>query len=143
MVDLAAACHQIQEFAIGPICMAELAEFIEVGSVLLISLVLLGARWVLYEKAGVAGWASLIPIYSSIKRSEIAGRPPWWGLLFYVPFLNIVFTLIVDLSLAKRFEHGLLFGLGVFVLPLLTVPYMAFSEDAYVERPSEATLTDL
>jgi len=143
MVDLAAACHQIQKSATTRPYMVAIAELLFGAGVLLISLVLLGARWVLYEKAGVAGWASLIPIYSSIKRSEIAGRPPWWGLLFYVPFLNIVFTLIVDVSLAKRFEHGLLFGLGVFVLPLLTLPYMAFSEDAYVERPSEATLTDL
>ena len=81
--------------------MAATAELLLGGGVLLVSLVLLVARWVLYEKAGVAGWASLIPIYSSVKRSEIAGRPPWWGLLFYVPFVNIVFTLIVDLSLAS------------------------------------------
>jgi hypothetical protein len=46
-----------------------LAEFIEFSRLLLVSLVLLVARWVLYGKAGVAGWASLIPIYSSIKRS--------------------------------------------------------------------------
>ena len=123
--------------------MVEMTDLLLGGGVVLVSLLMLVARWVLYEKAGVAGWASLIPIYSSIKRSEIAGRPPWWGLLFYVPFLNIVFTLIVDLSLAKRFGHGLLFGLGVFVLPLLTLPYIAFSGDEYAVRPSEATLTDL
>jgi hypothetical protein len=52
-------------------------------------------------------------------------------------------TLVVDLSLAMRFEHGLLFGLGVFILPLLRIPYMAFSEDVCAERPSQATLSDL
>jgi hypothetical protein len=40
----------------------ETTEFLIGGSVLLVSLVLLVARWLLYEKAGVAGWASPIPI---------------------------------------------------------------------------------
>jgi hypothetical protein len=53
--------------------MVAISELLLGGGMLLISLVLPGARWVLYEKACVADWASLIPIYSSIKRSEIAG----------------------------------------------------------------------
>jgi hypothetical protein len=56
--------------------------------------------------------------------------------------VNVLFALVVDLSLARRFGHGLLFGLGVVVLPLLTVPYMAFSGDEYEVRPSGASLTD-
>ena len=57
-----APCQQLREFAIGVVCVVETTEFLIGGSVLLVSLVLLVARWLLYEKAGVAGWASPIPI---------------------------------------------------------------------------------
>lgn len=56
-------------------------ELLAGDGTLLPILELLVARWVLCEKAGVAGWASLIPIYSSVEWSEIAGRPAWWGLV--------------------------------------------------------------
>ena len=40
--------------------------------------------WKIFVKAGKPGWASIIPIYSSLVQLEILGRPWWWLLLLFV-----------------------------------------------------------
>jgi hypothetical protein len=56
--------------------------------------------WRIYEKAGKPGWASIIPIYNILVQLEILGRPWWWLLLMFVPFVNIVIGIIIIFDLA-------------------------------------------
>ena len=45
--------------------------------------------WKLFEKAGIAGWKSLIPFYSEfIVMKEIVGKPTWWFIYLIIPVVN-------------------------------------------------------
>src|SRR5688500_12653581 len=43
--------------------------------------------WILFEKAGQPGWAAIIPFYSTLIMLRIAGRPEWWLLGMFIPFV--------------------------------------------------------
>ena len=60
--------------------LAFLAIFAVLGLVL--SLVTIAGVWATFNKAGIAGWKSLIPIYNQVLLLQIANKPTWWLLLF-------------------------------------------------------------
>jgi uncharacterized membrane protein YhaH (DUF805 family) len=41
---------------------------------------------------------------------EIVGRPGWWLILFLIPFVNLVISIIVAIDLAKSFGKDTLYG---------------------------------
>ncbi len=89
------------------------------------------AGWVIFEKAGEAGWKILIPIYSTLVLLKIVGRDWWWILLLLIPIVNIVVWFIVAVDLSKSFGNGTGFGVGLFFLPFLFGLVLAFSADTY------------
>ena len=94
-------------------------------------LVLIGT-WKIYTKAGQPGWASIIPIYNIVVLLQIARKPGWWVLLLlFVPVVNFILMLVVDISLAKQFGKGAGFGLGLFFLPLIFYPALGFGRAEY------------
>ena len=68
---------------------------------LLLGIFVLVALWKVYVKAGKPGWAAIIPIYNILVLLEIVGKPWWWLLLMFIPFVNIVIMVIVYIELAK------------------------------------------
>ena len=72
--------------------------------------------WKVFEKAGKPGWGAIIPIYNIILLLEIVGKPIWWIVLFLIPCVNIVASLLVFLDLAKCFGKGAGFGIGLWLL---------------------------
>jgi hypothetical protein len=98
------------------------------GLVLLLFLV---TFWKIFEKAGEAGWKSLIPIYNVFIMLKIAGKPWWWFLLFLIPVVNIIFNLLWCLALAQKFGKSQLFGVGLFLLGFICFPILAFDSSRY------------
>jgi len=98
---------------------------------LVICLILVAANWMIFEKAGQAGWKCLIPIYNMYILIVVAGKPWWWFLLLFVPLVGAVIYLLAMLSLAKKFGRGELFGVGLFLLPIVFMPLLAFSDSQY------------
>lgn len=104
-------------------------------AVLLVTLALIvllfAALWRVFTKAGVPGWKALIPVYNAYVLLKIVGRPGWWLLLLLIPYVNIVFSIILSLDLAKSFGRGPLFA--IFGLMLTPVGYfmLAFNKDQY------------
>lgn len=88
-------------------------------------------RWKIYSKAGKHGWAALIPIYRDVVWLKIAGITPWTMLLLLLPIIGwISLALIMIISkftISKAFGRGVLFGLGLWVLPVIFESIMAFS----------------
>lgn len=78
---------------------------------LLIIVVFIIGFWKMYAKAGKPGWASIIPLYNIYVLLKIVSRPGWWMVLFLVPLVNIVITLIIALDLAKSFRRSTVFGI--------------------------------
>ena len=87
--------------------------------------------WKIFTKAGEAGWKCIIPIYSTLVVLKIVGRAWWWILLMLIPFVGIVIWLIVCLDLAKSFRRSGGFGVGIFFLPFIFGPILAFGSSTY------------
>lgn len=67
--------------------------------------------WKMFEKAGQPGWAAIIPIYNLYVLVKISGRPEWWLLLYFIPFVNIVVSLLIALDVGKRFGQSDVFSI--------------------------------
>ena len=93
--------------------------------------------WRVFEKAGQPGWAAIIPIYNFYILCKIAGKPGWWWILILIPVVNFVILLLVKLDLASAFGKSAGFAIGLWLLPLIFYPLLAFS-DAQYRKPAPA-----
>jgi len=92
---------------------------------------LVASNWVVFTKAGEAGWKSIVPIYGLCVLARIVGRPWWWGLLLFVPVVNIVVGVVMSLDLARSFSKGAGFGWGIVLLGPVFYPLLAFGDNRY------------
>ncbi|HTB82251.1 MAG TPA: DUF5684 domain-containing protein [Candidatus Sulfotelmatobacter sp.] len=98
---------------------------------LAIIVAIIAGMWKVFVKAGKPGWAAIVPIYNVIVLLEIAGKPLWWILLFFIPLVNIVMCVIVGLAIAKSFGKSDLFGVGLGLLGFIFYPVLGFSDAQY------------
>jgi len=98
---------------------------------LAIVIVFIAGLWKTFAKAGEPGWAAIIPIVNVYFICKIAGRPGWWLILFLIPFVNIVISVIVSLDVAKRFGKGAGFGIGLWLLPAIFFMILGFGSAQY------------
>ncbi len=96
-------------------------------------ILILAGQWIVFQRAGYAGWKCLVPFYNMFILMKIAGKPGWWMFLLFVPLVGVAILLIAMLSLAKKFGRNELFGVGLFLLPMAFFPLLAFSGSEYEE----------
>jgi hypothetical protein len=89
------------------------------------------SMWMVFQKAGRPGWACIIPFYSAYVMLKIAGKPGWWLVLFFIPLVNIVVYIIMQMSMAEKFGQGSGFGVGLIFLPIVFYPILAFGDAKY------------
>jgi hypothetical protein len=89
--------------------------------------------WRVFVKANEPGWASIIPVYNLIVLLRIVDKPWWWFFLLLIPLVNIVIAIIVMVALAKSFDKGGMFAVGLLLLPFIFYPILAFGDAEYVE----------
>ncbi|MEI7730561.1 MAG: DUF5684 domain-containing protein [Verrucomicrobiota bacterium] len=106
-----------------------------VAFVLAIAIVIIAGFWKVFTKAGKPGWAVLVPIYNVIVLVEIAGKPLWWFILFFIPFINLVAVILVGLAVAKQFGKSEAFGIGLALLGGIFYPILGFSDATYQDNP--------
>ena len=94
------------------------------------------ALWKVFTKAGQPGWAAIVPIYNAYVLVKIAGRPGWWLLMLFIPFVNIVFSILLSIDIAKAFGQSaawgvillfLLCGIGYLILGFGSATYQGAS----------------
>ena len=96
--------------------------------------------WRIFEKAGRAGWKSIVPVYNLVVLLRIVERPLWWlPVILLVPGVNAIMLAIVNVDLAKRFGKSAGFGIGLFLLGFIFAPILAFGNAAYQGAPEEQT----
>jgi hypothetical protein len=98
---------------------------------LLIALLLIVAMWKVFTKAGQPGWATIIPIYNLYIWCKIVGRPGWWIILMFIPFVNIIVGIILCIDMAKSFGKGVGFGIGLALLGIIFCPILGFGSAQY------------
>lgn len=87
--------------------------------------------WKTFEKAGKPGWGAIIPIYNFILLLEIAGKPIWWIILLFIPFVNLIVVILIYIEVAKKFGKGAGFGLGLAFLGFIFFPILGFGDAQY------------
>ena len=78
------------------------------------------SRWKVFDKAGIAGWKSLIPMLSTVCGLTV-----------------MVINLIMNISLAARFGHGVLFGLGLTFFGPIFYMILGLGASEYNGNPEE------
>ena len=95
--------------------------------------------WKTFVKAGKPGWAAIIPIYNIYIMLKIIGRPGWWLILFFIPFVNIAIALIVSIDLAKSFGKTAVWGI-ILLFFFNAIGYLLLGfGDATYQGPSTST----
>jgi hypothetical protein len=98
---------------------------------LAIVVLLIAAMWKVFEKAGKPGWAAIVPIYNIVVLCEIAGKPAWWVVLFFIPFVNFIVAILLAISIAKNFGKSGGFAAGLILLPFIFYPMLGFGDARY------------
>lgn len=100
---------------------------------LYIALILISVigMWKLFTKAGKPGWACIIPIYNMIVLLEIAGKPIWWIILFFIPIVNVVISILMYVGIAERFGRGVGTALGLIFFPIIFMMILGFGSAEY------------
>ena len=100
---------------------------------LVIVVVILASIWKVYTKANKPGWAAIIPFYNIYVQLKIVGRPGWWLILYLIPLVNIVVSLVVSIDTAKSYGKSTAFGvLGLWIFSIIGYPVLGFSDAKYV-----------
>ena len=98
----------------------------------IVCVILIIAWWKLFEKAGEAGWKSLIPFYNTYTLVKIADGNGIKFLLLLIPVVNIIFGIILALRIAKAFGKSGGFALGLILLSPIFMAILGFSDSQYL-----------
>ncbi len=92
---------------------------------------MIAAIWKIFDKAGQAGWKSLVPIYGAVVFLRIIGRPGWWVLLLCIPIVNFFLSLALCIDLARSFGKGGGYAAGLAFLTPVFLLMLAFGDAQY------------
>jgi len=116
-----------------------------IGTIIYLAFVvaIIAAMWKIFVKANQPGWGAIIPIYNTYLMLKIIGRPAWWIILLFIPFVNLVIGIIMALDIAKSFGKGVGFGIGL-IIPLVNIVcilILGFGDARYVGPAASANRT--
>ncbi|HEX4085528.1 MAG TPA: DUF5684 domain-containing protein [Chthoniobacteraceae bacterium] len=101
---------------------------------LVIVVLVIAGLWKTYRKAGEPGWACIVPIYNIYVLCKITGKPGWWVLMIFIPFINLIFLLLLSIELANVYGRSPGFGIGLFFLSFIFIPILGFGDAQYRGR---------
>lgn len=107
-----------------------MATFLSIVSVVL-AILLIIAMWKIFQKAGEAGWKSIIPLYNTYIMYKITWGSGWFFLLSLIPVINVFMYIITAYKLAKAFGKGFLYTLGLIIFPFIFQLILGFGNSQY------------
>jgi len=114
--------------------MDDLGPAVTMIVVLAIVVVVIASFWAVFTKAGQPGWAVIIPFYNIFVLLKIANKPGWWLVLYLIPVVGFVISILVALAVAKNFGKTDLFGIGLVFLPFICFPILAWGDAQYAPK---------
>ena len=102
------------------------------GNIIFLILILISfvGLYKIFEKAGVAPWKALIPIYNFWEVGKIINRPKWWAFIMIVPGVNLIMYGVYGFHLARAFKKRMTNDLVYAALmPYLYFAYLGFNKD--------------
>lgn len=97
----------------------------------IILIVVFASFWKVFIKAGRQGWEGIIPIYNCYVLLLIVNKPIWWLILMFIPIAQLIVGFLLCMALAERFGKTTGFAVGLFFLPFIFYPILAFSDAQY------------
>src|SRR5258706_4814533 len=91
--------------------------------------------WKVFVKANQPGWASMVPFYNLYCLTQVAGRPAWWLVLMFIPFVNLVIIIILGIDISARFGRGGGTAAGPILLPIPFHPILGFGSATLMPKP--------
>ncbi len=86
----------------------------------------------IFQKAGREdAWAAFIPIYNTIVMVDIIKKPIWWFIMLLIPFVNIIFGIMMADRLAKFFGKDTLMTVVLVLFPYIGLSVLAFGDAVY------------
>ncbi|MFA5777314.1 MAG: DUF5684 domain-containing protein [Parcubacteria group bacterium] len=85
-------------------------------------------------------WFAWIPILNLILMIQIAKKPMWWIIMFFIPFVNLIFSILLWMAISEAVKKPSWIGI-LMIIPVanIIVPgYLAFSKmenDAIAAAP--------
>jgi len=92
------------------------------------------AWWIMLKKAKLPGRGILIPIYNVYLLFKLAGRPGGWTRRILFPPVLAVLNIIAQFDIAKRFWKDIVRGFGLWILPVIFYPILAFGKAKYTPK---------
>lgn len=133
--------EELADIVIGT-ALKELGPIFKFFGAFLIVAIVLGliqtvSMWVVFNKAGHPGWAAIVPIYNMWVLAEVGDKPGWLGLLacfggaipFIGPIVVLVLWAVISIGVARAFDRGVGFGIGLTIIPFVFYPILAFVSD--------------
>lgn len=82
----------------------------------------------IFMKCNRYWWAALIPVYNMMVLADVVWGKKWLGLCTLIPFVGIVFLLILFYQLGESFGYN---GVLSALFPFIFIPFMGFSVHSY------------
>ena len=86
---------------------------------------------VIAGKTGTSdAWMAWVPVLNVYLMCRIAGKPGWWVVLFFIPFVNIVMTVLVWMGIAEARHKPAWLGV-LMLVPIANIvlpAHLAFSD---------------
>jgi len=109
----------------------DLAWYLTAWAAITVPGVLLSWVW-LFPKAGQPWWAALLPFYNVyVLVVGVARLSVLWYVLVWVPVVQVIAAILVNVEVAKRFGRSEAFGLGLALLGFIFYPVLGFGSDEY------------
>jgi len=91
--------------------------------------------WATFQKAGVEGWKSIIPILNGIELAKIGGLEWYFGLLLFIPIIGqfIIFYILYKVALA--FNKDIVGALLLIFFTTFYFLYLGFSKNVTYTKP--------
>ena len=102
-----------------------------IGSIIVVIIGIV-AMWRVFQKAGEAGWKAIIPFYNAYTFVKIIDGNGIKFLLLLIPIVNIVYSIILDVRLAKVFGKSSGFAVGLIFLNPIFMLILAFDSSEYL-----------
>lgn len=95
------------------------------------------------QEDGPPGLEGIVPIYSTYVLCKVLYGNGWKFLLLLIPFYNIYFAIKMMVDLAKAFNQGVGFAIGLLLLPFVFNLILAFGGAQYMDGSFANTQPDM
>lgn len=92
--------------------------------------------WKMLAKGGLLGVAILVPFWNAIALAQLAQKPWWWGLLTLIPFVGIVFAVLIMHGISTAFGRGVGTTIGLVLLFPIFACILGFGSAEYQGKAS-------